>query len=298
MDISSAFAELATTRGRLPTEAVQWMLDHWDEAGPRLVAMLGRYAAADVKDISEDAQAGLFLAIHMLAEKRETAAFKPLCRLLRNAEATEWVLGDAVAATLTSLLISLHDGDLETLKALIEDPELDEYVRHAAMNAWAYFAFNGAISRDGAREYLQTLAQTMQPQEPHYAWVGIADAAILLGLDDLRPLVEDLIRRELIPPWEFDLDDFDRAMKAALADPKRKSAFDLDHVYPFAGTIEELSQWSWAPEEAEDDEREEEEADDVFAEPEEPYVNPLRHVGRNDPCPCGSGKKYKKCCLK
>jgi preprotein translocase subunit SecA len=20
-------------------------------------------------------------------------------------------------------------------------------------------------------------------------------------------------------------------------------------------------------------------------------------VGRNDPCPCGSGKKYKKCCL-
>jgi uncharacterized protein len=23
----------------------------------------------------------------------------------------------------------------------------------------------------------------------------------------------------------------------------------------------------------------------------------LRDVGRNDPCPCGSGKKYKKCCL-
>ena len=22
------------------------------------------------------------------------------------------------------------------------------------------------------------------------------------------------------------------------------------------------------------------------------------HVGRNDPCPCGSGKKFKKCCLK
>jgi preprotein translocase subunit SecA len=24
---------------------------------------------------------------------------------------------------------------------------------------------------------------------------------------------------------------------------------------------------------------------------------PRRHVGRNDPCPCGSGKKYKRCCL-
>lgn len=26
-------------------------------------------------------------------------------------------------------------------------------------------------------------------------------------------------------------------------------------------------------------------------------VNPQRSVGRNDPCPCGSGMKFKKCCL-
>lgn len=24
----------------------------------------------------------------------------------------------------------------------------------------------------------------------------------------------------------------------------------------------------------------------------------IRKVGRNNPCPCGSGKKYKKCCLR
>ena len=24
---------------------------------------------------------------------------------------------------------------------------------------------------------------------------------------------------------------------------------------------------------------------------------PAKTVGRNDPCPCGSGKKYKKCCM-
>jgi len=26
-----------------------------------------------------------------------------------------------------------------------------------------------------------------------------------------------------------------------------------------------------------------------------PVRNALRDVGRNDPCPCGSGKKFKKC---
>ena len=36
-------------------------------------------------------------------------------------------------------------------------------------------------------------------------------------------------------------------------------------------------------------------------EPLPPPVEPIhveKTVGRNDPCPCGSGKKYKKCCGK
>lgn len=27
-----------------------------------------------------------------------------------------------------------------------------------------------------------------------------------------------------------------------------------------------------------------------------PVVNAMRDIGRNDPCPCGSGRKFKKCC--
>lgn len=30
----------------------------------------------------------------------------------------------------------------------------------------------------------------------------------------------------------------------------------------------------------------------------DPITRSTPKVGRNDPCPCGSGKKYKKCCLK
>lgn len=29
----------------------------------------------------------------------------------------------------------------------------------------------------------------------------------------------------------------------------------------------------------------------------DPFVHGASKTGRNDPCPCGSGKKYKKCCL-
>ena len=36
----------------------------------------------------------------------------------------------------------------------------------------------------------------------------------------------------------------------------------------------------------------EDEEDDII-----PYTSKQNKIGRNEPCPCGSGKKYKKCCL-
>ncbi len=38
-----------------------------------------------------------------------------------------------------------------------------------------------------------------------------------------------------------------------------------------------------------------------LAPPSDDWIQPFRRetpkIGRNDPCPCGSGKKYKKCCM-
>ncbi len=37
---------------------------------------------------------------------------------------------------------------------------------------------------------------------------------------------------------------------------------------------------------------------DMFnVQDKQPHVNDRPKIGRNDPCPCGSGNKYKKCCL-
>jgi len=43
---------------------------------------------------------------------------------------------------------------------------------------------------------------------------------------------------------------------------------------------------------------EEEYSEDEEEDSQEPPAAPAAKVGRNDPCPCGSGKKYKKCCGK
>lgn len=40
----------------------------------------------------------------------------------------------------------------------------------------------------------------------------------------------------------------------------------------------------------------EEREQNPISEKQTPIVNTEKKVGRNDPCPCGSGKKYKNCC--
>ncbi|WP_047043790.1 SEC-C metal-binding domain-containing protein [Vibrio mexicanus] len=39
-------------------------------------------------------------------------------------------------------------------------------------------------------------------------------------------------------------------------------------------------------------------ADELMVGGKSQSVNPFKDIGRNDPCPCGSGKKFKQCCGK
>lgn len=76
----------------------------------------------------------------------------------------------------------------------------------------------------------------------------------------------------------------------------KKEFFDLvlnpkKEDYLFESTHKKYQRYKkLAPEMFELDDDEEEEY------PLKPYIRPEPKVGRNDPCPCGSGKKYKKCC--
>jgi hypothetical protein len=65
----------------------------------------------------------------------------------------------------------------------------------------------------------------------------------------------------------------------------------------FGDTVEELSGWYCFTEQyREDQERWHRRAEADLARSQR-VENPFKGVGRNSPCPCGSGKKFKKCCL-
>ena len=81
----------------------------------------------------------------------------------------------------------------------------------------------------------------------------------------------------------------------------RMAGFEYDRIGPLEDAIGELSGWYAFSDAAKRDQdrwaTSPEDAGLALADTPLPFVDPFKDVGRNDPCPCGSGKKYKKCCL-
>jgi uncharacterized protein len=292
--IEDVLRELATGGRCLPRSAMQWALDNWHIAGPRFLALLEAYVAG--VDRAERIEGILFFALHLLGEKRETAAFPNLCRLMRDRDGSENVLGDATTETLRRLVISTFDGDVAALTSVIEAAEADEFARDAALTAMAYLAHTGQLPGEDMRSYLLHLMAEMQPQANSFVWTSWVIAVAALGDADFVQQVRRIFRLGFVSREIMTFDDFKRDLERTLDDPDGMATFAHDHVAPFEDAIGTLSGWyAFSEERREDEERGMETWS--WPAPSESRRNPLRDVGRNDPCPCGSGRKYKKCCL-
>ena len=125
MDLETATQAFASAGNDLPREAMQWALDHWDEAAPELLSVLERYTSG--ADRSDEAARAVLFILHLAGEKQDTRVFPLLCRLAQDCEAIEAALGDGITTTFKRILISTYDGDLDTLKGLIEAAEADPH---------------------------------------------------------------------------------------------------------------------------------------------------------------------------
>ena len=298
MDVETVIQAFASAGHDLPREAMQWALDHWDEAAPGLLSMLERFSGADR---SRDAARAVFFILHLAGERQDTRVFPLLCRLAQDGEAIEAVLGDGITTTLKQILISTYDGDLDILKGVIEAAEADEFVRAGALEVLAYLTATGRIPRGEAEAYLLRLYNTLQPQHQSFVWSGWVLAIGLLGLEALSGVVHQAFRRGLIEPMVMGYDNFRRDLERTLADPTRMAGFEDDQIGPLEDAIGELSGWyAFSDAAKRDQERRATSPGDArltFADAPQSGVDPFKGVGRNDPCPCGSGKKFKKCCL-
>jgi hypothetical protein len=302
-------------RGRLPVEAIREARAKREAIVPLVLQDIDEFIATGRTRIGEDA---LFLAFHLLGEWRETTAYRPLANLLRlPGDALESVLGDAVTMTAHRVMAAVFDGDPAPLHAIVRDETADEFIRSGMIHALVMLTLSGAIPRAETTAFLRDCYDRLQPREGCFVWDGWQHAVAWLGLVELKPLVQKVFARGWIDSSWLSFQDFEEDLNHAIAYPDAPPLADDSELTPFDDTIAELEHWAcFQPKSARDDESDvfesdDLESDDVFDSDDlesdnastgwlpnhVPKRNPFRHVGRNDPCPCGSGKKFKKCCL-
>jgi hypothetical protein len=164
----------------------------------------------------------------------------------------------------------------------------------------------GKLEREELIAYLRELHGRLKGDPEGLAWASWAELIAQVGLRKLSGLVEESFRDGKIEPMFLDRPDFDRILKDAEVG---KVMQGMPHEFdPFGDLVEELGDWTirddWADEAALTQEDKlalgGQGAGGLISALQQimpkPASNPYRHVGRNDPCPCGSGKKFKRCC--
>ncbi|GAA0277286.1 hypothetical protein LNAOJCKE_1263 [Methylorubrum aminovorans] len=242
-------------------------------------AVLGLLAtAAEDPDAPSEHEANLlFWGLHALAAARDPRVYAPLMRLLhQDGEAVEALLGDATTITTARIIASVFDGDAGPLHALILDSAADGFIRNEAFTALAYLTRQGRLPLEDARALLLRFDAAQAAVEGDMAWVGWEEAIAYLGLTDLAPRSQAARRDGRLTDEFSDAAWFRKALRQASAEPP-----DLSEFGDRYGTLDDpVEALAWTEESY-----------------GQPVTNPFKDVGRNDPCPCGSGKKFKKCCL-
>jgi hypothetical protein len=237
-------------------------------------------------------------ALYLMAKWRETRAYPLVIRWLYLPDAVSTRLsGDVSTQDGARILGAVCDGDLEPIKRLVLNRDADEFSRGVAVAALALLAVWGEVPRDIIVDYFAWLAREGLEREPNYVWGALAaesaDIEALAVFPALRRAYDDgLIDPQIIGRSE--LDDVEASPRGALLER-------MKHRQPPIDDIAKATSW-WARFEKSADHRRAEELASLAAggdldddAPAAPYRAPLK-VGRNEPCPCGSGKKYKKCC--
>jgi hypothetical protein len=294
--------ELATEQ-ELPVLAIGACTMRIEEAGPALRAALER--AASGEPMTADEETLFFRGLHILGGGRDRLAFQPLLRLLRRpADEVENLLGDTDTEWLARIVVGVFDGDADSLFAAITERAIDQFVRDALLGAAAFLTWEGRIDRDDMRRFLQRFHDERLADDDDFAWIGWLRAISLLGMRDMAPLVFHAWDKGWIPEGVLDRHHFEDDLAAAEQAPEDAARFEEENVGYIQDVLASLqgtvhaSAYRTAP----GDDADATAWGDHRTEPPpyyvtEPVINPMRHVGRNDPCPCGSGRKYKKCCL-
>jgi hypothetical protein len=294
MDAQEILSCLERYEGRFPEATLKEAVANRDDIIPPLLEVLEAVARDPDSFANGDRMTHIY-AMYLLAQFRKSQAYPLLVRIFSAPGDLAFDLaGDVVTDDLGRILASVSDGDIGGMTSLVENEHANEYVRAAALDGLLTLVACGRRSREEVMTYFRGLFHTLG-RTPSMVWDSLAAACADLGPVEAAEHLRQAYDEGLINPgfiaWEEITEELAKSPRATLERAKDRYTL-IDDV------VEEMGSWPCFDEYAEGVEDDEASLSplQVDLEVPEPYRRNQPKVGRNQPCPCGSGKKFKKCC--
>jgi uncharacterized protein len=231
----------------VPEAALREAVAHAGEVAPAVIAVARQMADGRFPLPHEERL--LRFGFNAMAAAREASVCPAFLAVLRRGSyEVQWLFGEDRAGGVARLLLGLYDGDDAAVCALAVEPEVDEYVVAALLQALARLAWEGRADRGRVLDTLDRFDREALAPDESWAWFGWQDAIMLLGLADCIPRVEQgWAAGRVDESWrEVDRKDWIERTRAAAEHPEDPQRFIDENVVPIDDPVENLG-WSADP---------------------------------------------------
>jgi hypothetical protein len=251
-------------------------------------------------------------AIILLTELKSEESLNVIFDVLRqDEEYLDYWFSDDLAGLIWEALYVFGFNHLDQFKSFLFEPNHYCFARAVISDAVSQIALHHPERKNEIIIWYQNLIKEILANKDNEKiidtdWVGFIVWDLLdINAVELLPIISELYVNNLAS--EDICGNYNEIVKEFKAGRNIESGKRKTFGTIFSKYDHILSSWSYYNEEdeLEEDELEEDDFydyDKASGYPERikemmPIVNPNKDIGRNDPCPCGSGKKYKKCCM-
>ena len=185
---------------------------------------------------------------------------------------------DWLTEDIPSVLVKFGIEAAEPLKEIVLDETIYIYTRNAASRALAVLAHQHPETRDS----IVSMYREILKDDNDELIDMLIDELAQFKDDDAFDEIKSVFERGIIDEFVINMEDVEHIYNT----PDEQLGYHHDEKDPMDHFSPSNIEYLWK------------------ANYDDKYSRKLielkkeKKIGRNDPCPCGSGKKYKKCCLK
>lgn len=274
-----------------PQEEFDMIRQNFDKAKPFFYEALD-YTHADPESVPDEYELH-FYALLFLGEFKDRDSFEKIVEYVSvTADQLDLLLGDFVTEGLKDVIYNTYNGNLELLKNTIRNKDVCIYVRSAMLEVMGQLYLDGTLAKEALQNVLKELFAAREDEQAEinsFAVEVICGCHLVELLPDIRKLYDEDKIDLFISGWYDDcLDHIFQYHENSDLNILCKSSVSADQIK------------SWAM--FEENSKKQTKVDykklaKELSKNTVPKPQKKRKIGRNDPCPCGSGKKYKNCCL-